>query len=196
MDKFYVDTVRLMLEVAPEVFASGRFALKGGTAINLFVQDMPRLSVDIDVVFVPHRLSREAALAEIASELAQIQARLQHRGIKAEVASSKTGDETKILARRDRTEVKVEINYVFRGTLLPVELRPLSKAASDLFTTALTVPTLVGGRTLRKQTRRRARPPASAGPLRCPRHVRTLRPASRVRGVLRRLHRRAQPPGA
>ena len=142
MDKFYVDTVRLMLEVAPEVFASGRFALKGGTAINLFVQDMPRLSVDLDVVFVPHRLSREAALAEIASELAQIQARLQHRGIKAEIASSKTGDETKILARRDRTEVKVEINYVFRGTLLPVELRPLSKAASDLFTTALTVPTL------------------------------------------------------
>ena len=70
MDKLYVDTVRLMLEVAPEVFASGHFALKGGTAINLFVQDMPRLSVDLDVVFVPHGLSREAALAEIASELA------------------------------------------------------------------------------------------------------------------------------
>ena len=52
MEKSYVDTVRLMLDVAPEVFASGRVAMKGGTALNFFVQDMPRLSVDIDVVFV------------------------------------------------------------------------------------------------------------------------------------------------
>lgn len=142
MDKLYVDTVRLMLEVAPEVFASDRFALKGGTALNFFVQEMPRLSVDIDVVFLPHQLPRATALAEISKELAVIQARLQSRGLKAEIASSKTGDETKILARRDRIEVKVEINYVFRGTLLPVEMRPLTKAASDLFTTALAVPTL------------------------------------------------------
>ncbi|MBK8477252.1 MAG: nucleotidyl transferase AbiEii/AbiGii toxin family protein [Opitutaceae bacterium] len=100
------------------------------------------MSVDIDVVFVPHQLPRETALAEISKELALIQARLQSRGIKAEIASSKTGDETKILARRDRIEVKVEINYVFRGTLLPVETLPLTKAASELFTTALSVPTL------------------------------------------------------
>jgi len=36
----YVDTVRLLLEIAPTVFASGRFAMKSGTALNLFVQDM------------------------------------------------------------------------------------------------------------------------------------------------------------
>ncbi len=142
MDKSYVDTVRLMLEVAPEVFASGRFAMKGGTALNLFVQDMPRLSVDIDVVFVPHRTPRETALAEISSELSALQTRINRRGIKAEIASSKTGDETKLLARRDRIEVKIEINHVFRGTLLPVETRSLTKTASDLFTTALAVPTL------------------------------------------------------
>lgn len=142
MDKSYVDTVRLMLEVAPEVFASGRFAMKGGTALNLFVQDMPRLSVDIDVVFVPHRTPRETALAEIASELSALQTRINRRGIKAEIASSKTGDETKLLARRDRIEVKIEINHVFRGTLLPVETRSLTKTASDLFTTTLSVPTL------------------------------------------------------
>jgi hypothetical protein len=142
MDKSYVDTVRLMLEVAPEVFASGRFAMKGGTALNLFVQDMPRLSVDIDVVFIPHRTPRETALAEIASELSALKTRINRRGIKAEIASSKTGDETKLLARRDRIEVKIEINHVFRGTLLPVETRSLTKTASDLFTTALSVPTL------------------------------------------------------
>ena len=186
MDKLYVDTVRLMLEVAPEVFASDRFALKGGTALNFFVQDMPRLSVDIDVVFVPHQLPRETALAEISKELAVIQARLQSRGIKAEIASSKTGDETKILARRDRIEVKVEINYVFRGTLLPVETRPLTKAASDLFTTALSVPTLAvaelyGSKLVVALDRQHP----TVRPLL---HVRTLRPASRVRGVICRLH--------
>lgn len=53
MDKTYADTVRLLLAVAPDVFANGIFAMKGGTAINLFVQDMPRLSVDIDVVYLP-----------------------------------------------------------------------------------------------------------------------------------------------
>ena len=142
MEKSYVDTVRLMLEVAPEVFASGRVAMKGGTALNFFVQDMPRLSVDIDVVFVPHQTPRDTALAEIANELSALQTRINRRGIRAELTSSKTGDETKLFVRRDRIEVKIEINHVFRGTLLPVETRSLTKTASDLFTTALAVPTL------------------------------------------------------
>ena len=142
MEKFYVDTVRLMLEVAPEVFASGRVAMKGGTALNFFAQDLPRLSVDIDVVFVPHQTPRDTALAEIANELSALQTRINRRGIRAELTSSKTGDETKLFVRRDRIEVKIEINHVFRGTLLPVETRSLTKTASDLFTTALAVPTL------------------------------------------------------
>lgn len=45
MDKRYTDTFRLLLSVAPDVFANDIFAIKGGPAINLFVQDMPRLSV-------------------------------------------------------------------------------------------------------------------------------------------------------
>ena len=142
MDKSYVATVRLLLEAAPDVFQSSRFAMKGGTALNLFVQDMPRLSVDIDVVFVAHKTGRGTALAEIAAELAAIQRRFISRGIGAEVVSSKTGDETKIIAHRGREEVKIEINHVFRGTLLPVEHRPLVKNAGDLFTTSLSVPTL------------------------------------------------------
>ena len=51
MDKLYSDTVRLLLVIAPDVFKSDIFAMKGGTAINLFVRDMPRLSVDIDLVY-------------------------------------------------------------------------------------------------------------------------------------------------
>jgi len=75
MDKHYADTVRLLLDIAPEVFASDIFAMKGGTAINLFVQDMPRLSVDIDVVYLPWQVSREQALQAINQELVAIAAR-------------------------------------------------------------------------------------------------------------------------
>ena len=40
-------------EAIPFVAAEKEFALKGGTAINLFVRDMPRLSVDIDLTYLP-----------------------------------------------------------------------------------------------------------------------------------------------
>jgi predicted nucleotidyltransferase component of viral defense system len=76
----YVDTVRLLLEIAPTVFASGRFAMKGGTALNLFLQDMPRLSIDIDVVFVDHRPDRDAALKTISAELTAMKIALKARG--------------------------------------------------------------------------------------------------------------------
>ena len=46
MDSHYLETVRLLIDVAPFVFTADCFALKGGTAINLFLRDMPRLSVD------------------------------------------------------------------------------------------------------------------------------------------------------
>ena len=62
MNQVYIDTARLLTQVAPLVFVDDLFALKGGTAINLFVRDMPRLSVDLDLAFVDHRPERDAAL--------------------------------------------------------------------------------------------------------------------------------------
>ena len=49
----YLQQVGLMLKVLPVVGKSDCFALKGGTAINFFWQDMPRLSVDIDLTYLP-----------------------------------------------------------------------------------------------------------------------------------------------
>ena len=83
MDKGYADTVRLLLTVAPEVLANDIFAMKGGTAINLFVQDMPRLSVDIDVVFRPREVPRDEAVAAIDAELAAIGERVASLGLRA-----------------------------------------------------------------------------------------------------------------
>ena len=49
----YVEQVRLLLSVLPDMAREPMFALKGGTAINLFHRDMPRLSVDIDLTYLP-----------------------------------------------------------------------------------------------------------------------------------------------
>jgi len=142
MNQTYIDTVRLLLAIAPAVFASGRFAMKGGTALNLFVQEMPRLSVDIDLVVVDHRLDRHAALQAIGQELAAVQAALAGQGYRAHLPANAEGDDVKLVVSNETAQVKVEVNSVFRGTALPVETRSLVATAQDLFTTDLAVPVL------------------------------------------------------
>lgn len=83
MDKTYADTVRLLLTVAPEVFANDIFAMKGGTAINLFLRDMPRLSVDIDVVYLPRERSRDEALRDVNQQLTAISESISKLGLHA-----------------------------------------------------------------------------------------------------------------
>ena len=50
MNDVYIKTARLLVQIAPYIFKNESLALRGGTAINLFVREMPRLSVDIDVL--------------------------------------------------------------------------------------------------------------------------------------------------
>lgn len=57
-DNPYRPQVVLVMDVLPFVAAERCFALKGGTAINLFVRDLPRLSVDIDLTYVRYRIGR------------------------------------------------------------------------------------------------------------------------------------------
>lgn len=101
MDKGYADTVRLLLTVAPEVFANDIFAMKGGTAINLFVQDMPRLSVDIDVVFQPRQMPRDEAVAAIDAELAAIGQRVASLGLRARRLRGADAIDTKLIVEFD-----------------------------------------------------------------------------------------------
>jgi len=49
----YRKQVALLIRALPIVAGEECFALKGGTAINLFIRDMPRLSVDIDLTYLP-----------------------------------------------------------------------------------------------------------------------------------------------
>lgn len=67
----YLDQVRLILRVLPHVLAERRFALKGGTAINLFVRDMPRMSIDVDLTWLPLQ-PRDMALENMGFALSGI----------------------------------------------------------------------------------------------------------------------------
>ena len=97
MNEAYVETVRLLLAIAPALFQSPRFAMKGGTALNLFIQDMPRLSVDIDVVFTDHGPDREEALRLIGADLATAKKAISAMGYRAVVPTTKSGDDVKLL---------------------------------------------------------------------------------------------------
>jgi predicted nucleotidyltransferase component of viral defense system len=140
MNRIYLETARLLTQVAPLIFSDDTFALKGGTAINLFVRDMPRLSVDLDLVFPDHRLEREHALDRINVAIREAADRLKKRGFQTYTIAAADAGETKLLVRRGSVEVKVEVNFVMRGTVYPVRIECLTAKARDLLMTDLELP--------------------------------------------------------
>jgi hypothetical protein len=131
MNQVYLDSARLMTRVAPLVFVDDTFALKGGTAINLFVRDMPRLSVDLDLVFPDHTLPRDQALRRVNAAIRQSVARLKKQGFQTHAVAAADAGETKLLVRRDRIEIKIEVNFVMRGTVHPVRVASLKPSARE-----------------------------------------------------------------
>ncbi len=140
MNQIYLDTARLLTQVAPLVFVDGTFALKGGTAINLFFRNMPRLSVDLDLALPDHSLPREAALARLNDAIRQSATRLKARGFTTHAVTAADAGETKLLVRRAGIEVKVEVNYVMRGTVHPVRPARLTPMARDTLLADLEIP--------------------------------------------------------
>ena len=140
MNQVYFDTARLMTQVAPLVFVDDIFALKGGTAINLFIRDMPRLSVDLDLVFTDYTLPRERALEQIAAALRQSAERLKSQGFQTHTVPAMDASETKLLVRRGNIEVKIEVNFVMRGTLHPVRAASLTGKAREALLADLELP--------------------------------------------------------
>ncbi|WP_255762633.1 nucleotidyl transferase AbiEii/AbiGii toxin family protein [Halomonas alkalisoli] len=75
----YEARVALLVRILPYVAEEDIFALKGGTAINLFYRDLPRLSVDIDLTYLPIK-DRVESLAEINDAMDRIATAIE-RGI-------------------------------------------------------------------------------------------------------------------
>lgn len=122
--------VGLLLVVLPEVAKETCFAMHGDTAINLFLRDMPRLSVDIDLTYV-EITRRDEALWSINDGLMRIKERLEAKHPTVRVQHK--ANTCKLLLDREGVTVKVEVNMVGRGLLGPPERLPLCDGAQDAF---------------------------------------------------------------
>lgn len=146
----YHEQVGLLVALLPFLNDEPCFALKGGTAINLFVQPFPRLSVDIDLAYLPLEPRNEAlqrcrqALQRLAQAIGT-----QLSGVKAELQDNRR-DELRILVRRGRSQVKVEVSPVLRGTVHPPQRLDVVEAVEDEYGFAsvqvVSLPDLYGGK--------------------------------------------------
>lgn len=130
----YASQVRLLIRLLPFAAAETDFALKGGTAINLFYRNMPRYSVDIDLIYVPIQ-NRDDSLKAIANALTRItdQINRTQRDVKASLRQGGDNQETRIIARTEAATVKIEVSPVMRGTLFPPKTMKLCSTLEERF---------------------------------------------------------------
>ena len=129
----YRRQVGLLIRTLPLVAREQCFALKGGTAINLFVRDMPRLSVDIDLTYLPVQ-ERAASFAAIDAAMKRIAANIK-TGIRgAGITEGKAESAvTKLMVRADGVQIKIEVTPVLRGCAYEPELRSVSDRVERQF---------------------------------------------------------------
>jgi predicted nucleotidyltransferase component of viral defense system len=129
MEVIYRKQATLLLNVLPEVAKEKCFALHGGTAINLFVRDMPRLSVDIDLTYLPIE-DRTTSLMHMAAALENIKGNIER--VIPGVRVNHRKDAAKLQITANKVDVKLEVNLVNRGALSkPREMTLCSKAQND-----------------------------------------------------------------
>lgn len=131
----YRRQVALLIRILPLVAQEQEFALKGGTAINLFVRDMPRLSVDIDLTYLPVA-PRATSLAAIDAAMKRIAERIRASVQGAQVSATPLRGEgaiTKIVARAGGVQTKIEITPVLRGCVYDPAMRPVSPSVEEAF---------------------------------------------------------------
>ena len=131
----YLRQVGLLVRILPQVAEERCFALKGGTAINLFVRDLPRLSVDIDLAYLPIE-ERGTSLRGIEAALERIGARIE-RAIPScrvrAVALRTEGIVNRLFVRERGVQVKIEVTPVLRGCVYEPETRSVSAGVEERF---------------------------------------------------------------
>jgi len=117
INPIYRAQVGLLLRVLPFVAEEKVFALKGGTAINLFIRNLPRMSVDIDLSYLPFD-DRSTALANIESSLRRIKKRIEESKLGIRVTSIPiAGNDAKLRCQHEHTHILIEVNTTIRGHL-------------------------------------------------------------------------------
>ncbi len=133
-DNPFYRQVTLLVELLPLVARESCFALKGGTAINLFVRDLPRLSVDIDLTYLPIK-GRDESLAHIDAALRGLGSAIEAAlpGAKALNLARAGQPMTKFRVQRLREQVQIEVSPVLRGSLRQPEARESTPAVTAQF---------------------------------------------------------------
>ncbi|MFA5902886.1 MAG: nucleotidyl transferase AbiEii/AbiGii toxin family protein [Desulfobacula sp.] len=140
----YFEQAKLMLSFLPIVGQEKEFALKGGTALNFFHLNMPRISVDIDLTFLPVK-PRNETLKDITDSLDRISDKVKRLFSRCQVQKLKVKDTDytyKLIIKSQGNLVKIEPNLILRGSCYPPILKPLCKNAQDLFKMEIEVPVL------------------------------------------------------
>jgi predicted nucleotidyltransferase component of viral defense system len=129
----YKEQVDLLLQVIPHVAKEDIFALYGGTAINLFVRDLPRASVDIDLNYLPID-DRKTALQNISEALERIKKRIEKSipGIKV-IPAAPNGQDVKLNCQLQSAQIKIEVNTTTRGHIMPVRLLQVTESVQKEF---------------------------------------------------------------
>jgi hypothetical protein len=159
----YERQVRLLLRVIPLVSEETCFGLKGGTAINLFVRNMPRLSVDIDLTYLPVA-PRHKSLIDIHAAMLRIAARISRLLKGAQITKQVLTPEraiVKLVVRHDQAHIKIEVTPVLRGCVFPPERRSVSPAVEEAYGFAeiqvVSFPDLYGGKLVAAMDRQHPR---------------------------------------
>ena len=134
-DTVFFRQAELLLKILPLIRREEVFALKGGTAINFFIRDLPRISVDIDLTYLPLN-ERSFALDDISHALIRISEAIKRLipGTKIILKNIRGTNTLKgMIVNQEGITVKIEPNLVLRGSVYPPEIKTLSKKAQELF---------------------------------------------------------------
>lgn len=149
MNNIYVQKVELLLRMIPIIAEYESFAIHGGTAINLFLKNLPRYSVDIDLTYIPLE-DRRTSLAHIDAYLSSIadKAKRAFKGMNIVPVPAAS----KLLCEYRGKQIKIEVNQTKRGIVGgEVQTRALCNKAQEefgMYCEARVVPTalLYGGK--------------------------------------------------
>lgn len=126
----YKNQVALLVSVLPEVAKEKCFALHGGTAINLFVRNMPRLSVDLDLTYIPIE-DRQSTFTHVQEALARIKENIKK--IDRRIQVNLQAAQLKLQIQNPTASIKVEVNQGMRGLLAAAEERVLCEKTQEEF---------------------------------------------------------------
>ncbi len=118
-DTIYYKQVQLLVRVLPLLESEPCFALKGGTAINLFYRDLPRLSVDIDLLYLPLD-DWDSALTNIRSALTRLSRLIKKAFPNVQIQNAhEQGNALRLIVQQEEVRIKVELSPVIRGAVFP-----------------------------------------------------------------------------